>query len=139
MAGSRRLILDTGVLVAMVRGRLRPAAITDGDDIAIPAVVVAEYLAGTLLDPAPGRSAAQRQFLEEMLGVLPVHGYDLNVAEHHAELLAFTRRSGKPRGPHDLIVAATARATGRTLLTTDRGAGFEQLPEVRSLLVDESP
>jgi tRNA(fMet)-specific endonuclease VapC len=29
---------------------------------------------------------------------------------------------------HDLIIAATARATGRTLITTDGRARFEELP-----------
>jgi tRNA(fMet)-specific endonuclease VapC len=43
---------------------------------------------------------------------------DLEVARHQAVLLAHSRREGKPRGAHDLQTAATARATGRTLITT---------------------
>ncbi|MGB3184494.1 MAG: hypothetical protein WBB15_01360, partial [Ornithinimicrobium sp.] len=61
-----RLILDTGVLIGGVRGHIDLAALADTDDVAIPAVVVAEYLAGTLLDPDPGRSVAQRGFLDEV-------------------------------------------------------------------------
>ncbi len=34
------------------------------------------------------------------------------------------------RGPRDLMIAATARATGRVLVTTDTKAGFGELPEV---------
>ena len=34
------------------------------------------------------------------------------------------------RGAHDLIIAATARATGRTIVTLDR-RGFADLPRVR--------
>lgn len=125
-----RLILDTGVIIAGVRGPLDVAALGDTDDVVIPAVAVAEYLAGTLLDPDPGRSAAQRAFLDEVLQVLPVHEYDRDVAEHHAVLLAHVRGAGIKRGAHDLIIAATARAADRIVLTTDERARFGELPDV---------
>ncbi|MDQ0789403.1 hypothetical protein [Streptomyces sp. B3I8] len=41
------------------------------------------------------------------------------------------RGEGSPRGAHDLIIAATAAATARTLLTTDTAA-FDALPGVRT-------
>ncbi|MDP8930282.1 MAG: hypothetical protein M3O70_17365 [Actinomycetota bacterium] len=49
---------------------------------------------------------------------------------HHAALLAHVSRGGRPRGAHDMIIAATARATERVLVTTDAQAGFAGLPEV---------
>ena len=127
-----RLILDTGVLVATVRGR---ATVPDDADIAIPAVAIAEYLAGVHLDPDAGRQAAQKAFLNEVLAVVPVCDYDRTVAEHHADLLADTARTGRRRGPHDLIIAATARATGRTILTTDVQARFDELPDVNARVI----
>ena len=130
-----RLILDTGVVIAGVRGHLDIAALGDTDDVAIPAIVVAEYLAGTLLDPDPGRSVAQRAFLDEVLQVLPVHEYDRGVAEHHAALLAYVLRAGSKRGAHDLIIAAADRAADRIVLTTDERARFGELPDVRTRLV----
>jgi predicted nucleic acid-binding protein len=51
------------------------------------------------------------------------------VAEAHATLPAHTRKSGTPRGLHDLIIAATALARGRRVVTLDRG-GFADLPGV---------
>ena len=127
-----RLILDTGVLVATVRGR---ATVPDDADIAIPAVAIAEYLAGVHLDPDAGRQAAQKAFLTEVLAVVPVCDYDRTVAEHHADLLADIARTGRRRGPHDLIIAATARATGRTILTTDMQARFDELPDVKARVI----
>ncbi|GAA4885505.1 hypothetical protein ACFQ34_33510 [Pseudonocardia benzenivorans] len=38
---------------------------------------------------------------------------------------------GGPAASHDLIIAATARATGRVLISTDAQAGFADLPEVK--------
>jgi tRNA(fMet)-specific endonuclease VapC len=111
---------------------LDAAAISDEDDVSLPAVVVAEYLAGVLIDGDPARKAAQRGFLDRILDATPVEDYTVAVAEHHAALLAHVRATGQPRGAHDLIIAATARATGRLLLTTDTRARFDELPEVQA-------
>ncbi|OLT21776.1 hypothetical protein BJF78_33915 [Pseudonocardia sp. CNS-139] len=130
-----RLILDTGVLVEAVRGRLDLGSLVEGGDVALPAVVLAEYLTGVELDGDPARQAAQRAFLDELLAVTPVVDYSRGVAQHHAVLLAHVRRAGRRPGAHDLIIAATARATDRVLLSTDRQAGFDDLPEVRARIV----
>lgn len=130
-----RVILDTGVLIGAARGRLDLAAVAEEDDVALAAVVVAEYLAGVLLDDDPGRAAAQRAFLDDVLSVVPLLDYDRDVAERHAALLAYVRRNGGPRGAHDLILAATAAARDRTLLTTDERARFHELPDVKVRLV----
>nr|WP_205267439.1 PIN domain-containing protein [Mycolicibacterium sphagni] len=119
--------MDTGVLVAAVRGRV---SLPDDADIAIPAIAVAEFLAGVHLGSDAGRQAAQKAFLDDVLAVVPVSEYDRSVAEHHAELLAHTARAGAARGAHDLIIAATARATDRVILTTDGRAKFDELPGV---------
>jgi tRNA(fMet)-specific endonuclease VapC len=125
-----RLILDTGVLVAAFRGRLDFGGFFDSDDVALPAVVIAEYLTGVHLDKDDGRAAAQRGFLQDVLAVVPVEDYTPGVAQHHAVLLAEVTRLGAPRGTLDLITAATARATGRVLVTTDARARFDDLPGV---------
>lgn len=126
-----RLILDTGVLIAGVRRRLDPVTLAPDDDVAIPAIVVAEYLAGVEADDNTGRAASQRAFLDDVLAATAVIDYDTDIARAHATLLAHVRAGGQPRGPHDLIIAATAHATDRTLLTTDVAAGFDELPGVR--------
>jgi len=40
----------------------------------------------------------------------------------HAELLVHVRHQGRPRVAHDLIIAATARAASRTVLSADHTA-----------------
>ena len=64
-----------------------------------------------------------------MLEALPVITYDEQIARAHAELLVAIRRAGRPRGAHGRIIAAIARATGRTVLTAD-GSAFADLPGV---------
>jgi tRNA(fMet)-specific endonuclease VapC len=102
--------------------------IEDSDDVAIAAVTAAELAVGVEL--ADGTRRAQRkEFVEAVLGAVSIESYDLDVAWAHAALLAHTRRSGRPRGAHDLIIAATARARGREVVSTDQDA-FAELPEV---------
>ncbi|WP_031467493.1 type II toxin-antitoxin system VapC family toxin [Sciscionella sediminilitoris] len=129
-----RVVLDTGVLIAGAKKEPLPE-LGDADDIAIPALVVAEFLAGVKLDQDEQRAAAIRGYLGSVLEVAPALEYDDAVAEHHAELLAHTRRSGEPRGAHDLVIAATARAYERTVYTTDARARFDALPGVECVVL----
>jgi tRNA(fMet)-specific endonuclease VapC len=54
-------------------------------------------------------------------------------AAHHGRLLAQVRRSGSPRGAHDLIIAAHAAQTGRIILSRDAKARFGELPGVTAI------
>ena len=71
----------------------------------------------------PGRQA----FVDAIVRAVPIVGYDIGVARVHARLLAEVRRAGQPRGAHDLIIASTAIAANRTVLTADP-TGFTGLP-----------
>ena len=125
----RRLLLDTSFLVAGERSRGSVAEVlADDDDVAIAAVTVAELLVGVRLTSGRRRDARQA-YVEEVTSVLPVVAYDIVVAEHHAKLLAEVRRQGRPRGAHDLMIAASASATDRAVVTTDHRA-FAALPNV---------
>lgn len=124
-----RLILDTSVLVAAERGGAHLGdLVADDDDVAIAAVTVAELLVGVEL--ADGRRRrAREQFVEAVLAAIPAEPYDTDVARAHAALLAHVRRTGEPRGAHDLLIAATAAARRRAVLTSDP-LGFAGLPGV---------
>ena len=104
--------------------------IDDEDDLAIAAITVAELEVGVeLADGA--RRRAREEFVGAVLEAVSVEGYDLDVARAHGALLAHTRRSGQPRGAHDLIIAATARARRREVVSGDLD-GFTELPGVSS-------
>lgn len=102
--------------------------IGDEDDVAIAAVTAAELMVGVELAQRR-RRATRRAFVDSLLATIPLEPYDIEVAKAHAALLAHTRREGRTRGAHDLLIAATARARSRTVVTAD-AAGFDQLPEV---------
>ena len=99
--------------------------------MAIAAITVADLMVGVRL--ATVRQRPWRQaYLDELVASIPVLPYDEHVALHDANLLVAVRRTGRRRGAHDLIIAATAVATGRTVVSADRGA-FEGLPGLSSI------
>ncbi len=96
--------------------------------MAVAAVTVAELLVGVLLADGAHRRG-RRRFVDEVKEIIPIVDYDATVAASHAELLAAVRRQGRPRGAHDLIIAATANATHRELVSADASA-YDGLPGV---------
>lgn len=124
-----RLILDTTVLIAAERsGRALDRIIADDDDVAIAAITAAELLVGVELADDRHRST-RAAFVRSVLDTVPVEDYDTAVAREHASLLAHVRRSGRPRGAHDLVIAATAVTRDRIVVSND-AAAYADLPRV---------
>ncbi|MEU1526821.1 PIN domain-containing protein [Nocardia rhamnosiphila] len=128
----RRLILDTGVLIAYERGTIDRTAYDD-DDLAIAAVTVAEFRVGIELADTAERAARRSRRLALLLADLDILEYSDATATRHAQLLAQVRRSGRPRGAHDLILAAHAAETGRAVVSLDTNAKFGDLDGVTAI------
>jgi tRNA(fMet)-specific endonuclease VapC len=123
------LLLDTTFLIDAERaGGELDEVIGNDDDVAMAAITVAELRVGIELSRGKARSGRQT-LLDDVLAVIPVLDYDVGVAMAHAQLLVAVRRQGRPRGAHDLIIAATAVATQRIVLTADLTA-FDDLAGV---------
>lgn len=127
-----RLLLDTTFLIDAERNAdLLDELIDDNDDVAIAAITVAELAVGVEL-ASPRQRPRRQAYVDEIVASIPVLPYDEAVAYTHASLLVAVRRAGRPRGAHDLIIAATAAAAGRTVVSADRQA-FADLPGVISI------
>jgi tRNA(fMet)-specific endonuclease VapC len=125
----RRLILDTNVLIAYERGTIDQNPLDD-DDLAVAALSIAEYRVGIELADTATRAADRARALAAIVSSIEVITYTEATAAHHARLIAHVRRSGAPRGAHDLIIAAHASETGRIVLSRDAAARFGDLPGV---------
>jgi len=129
-----RLILDSGALIALERGINPEIDVLPADaDVVMSAVTASELIVGIELADDQRRERRQR-IVEGLLELIEVVPFDLQIAGHHATLLAHCRRAGQPRGAHDLQIAATARAKSRTLVTTEAHA-FDDLPGVVARLL----
>jgi len=128
----RRLILDTTVLIAYERETIDRSALDD-DELAVASISVAGYRAGIELADTVDRAAERARALTAITSTVDVLDYTEATAAHHGRLLAHVRRSGTARGAHDLIIAAHAAETGRTVLSHDAKARFGDLPGVTFL------
>jgi len=96
--------------------------------VAVAAITIAELRVGALHAGDPHREA-RTAYVDDIASTIPIVDYDLDVAEAHAVLLVEVRSQGRPRGAHDLIIAATAKASTRTVVSADPTA-FIDLPGV---------
>jgi tRNA(fMet)-specific endonuclease VapC len=123
------VLLDTTFLIDAERADIDlDDLIHEDDDVAIAAITVAELVVGVELASQHAK-ADRRAYVDDILASIPVISYDREVAFEHAQLLVAVRQTGRPRGAHDLLIAATARATNRTVITADESA-FADLPGV---------
>ena len=125
----RSLIIDTNVLIAYERGSIDRTAFRN-DELSIAAVTLAEYRVGIEVADTVERAATRARWLDVVLSEIDVLEYTRRTADHHARLLAHVRRTGQPRGAHDLIIAAHALETDRIVVSRDAKARFDDLPGV---------
>jgi len=126
---ARRLILDTNVVIAFERGSIDREAFDD-DELAVAAISIAEFRVGIELASTVEQAAARARFIEAVVDTVDVLDYTAATATEHARLFASVRCGGRPRGAHDLIIAAHAAQTGCTIVSRDASARFGELPGV---------
>jgi tRNA(fMet)-specific endonuclease VapC len=118
-------LLDTNILLALIRGKPLGRSIDSTYSLSsnlnqsvIPVVTVGEMYS---LTRKLGWGAAKVQALRGLLDeVVWVDINDARILEAYGETDHLIESNGQPMGQNDLWIAATARATGFTLLTTDR-------------------
>ncbi len=127
------MILDTSLLIAAERGRLRlePFLLSLGNEpVRIAAITASELLHGCHRATDPGVRARRLAFVDSLLGLIPVLPFGLAEARRHAELWTHLEREGTMLGPHDLLIGATALAQGHTLATLNQ-AEFSHIAGIR--------
>jgi predicted nucleic acid-binding protein len=126
-------ILDSSVLIAAERGQLDLDRLVEkgGDEpVALAAITASELLHGVHRLGGVRRARAGR-FVEELLGMLPVVPFDLDVARVHAVLSADLQARGTAVGAHDLLIASTAVYLGYDVATRD----LRSFPKIKDLTV----
>jgi predicted nucleic acid-binding protein len=125
-------VLDTNVISELMRSEPHPVvfawtAAQPRASLYTTSLSRGEVLAGIAIMSEGRRRAALAETAEVMFGeefrgrILP---YSAEAATAYAEIYAARRQMGRPIETADLIVAATARAHGATVVTRDTG-GFE--------------
>ena len=122
-------VLDTNVLVHYVRGGEVWRRIQGKYSLLVadPQPLISAVSVGELRSLAFqfNWQIARRTQMEFILNYFEWINIDREaVLRHYAMIDAYTRKHGRPMGKNDLWIAATARATGARILTTDRDFDF---------------
>lgn len=126
-----RYLLDTNHLSAYldrrpsIEGRI-DAALRAGDRFGICLPVLCEYRTGIRLGKRFKRNLGR---LQAALAVLRLWPTDDDTATEFAELFQELRSAGRMLSQFDLLIAATARQHGLTLLTADKD--FEPVRQLK--------
>lgn len=105
-----------------------PATLGRLEDVALPAIVLAELLVGLRLGSGRRRIEARRTKIDELRESTRLVPFDAEIAERWAELFAALERSGNRIPANDLIVAATAaQLNSAVLVGPDDEAHFRRV------------
>jgi predicted nucleic acid-binding protein len=108
-------LLDTSRLIAS----LDDTAPALPERAAISVITIGELRAGVLLAREPDQRAKRQARLAQVRSAFAALPVDDQVADRYAEALATARREGRTTKATDLLILATAAATGRELHTLD--------------------
>lgn len=127
-------LLDTNILVHLIRGDETGKRVDERfglrENLLVCAILVVTV--GEMLSLAQRREwgANKMQALEKLLGrLLQIDLGDRNILEAYAAIDNFSRDRTYDMGKNDIWIAATAKATGYTLLTNDKG--FQHLHDIQ--------
>lgn len=129
------LLIDSSVLVAAERGRLRLQDVLAGSEdesVAISVITASEMLHGIQRAKTVEQASKRQQFVNFVLELFPIIPIDLEVARHHARIWAELQARGEMICPHDLLIAASALAFGYKVMTFNVSE-FERVPGLNVL------
>ncbi len=127
-------LLDTNICIYWLKGTypnigLRLCALSP-DMVAIPSIVQAELYLGAYKSLSREKTTA---IVEAFLTPLTIVPFGPAEARQYARIRSEAEWAGKPIGPNDLLIAATALACGGTLVTHN----VREFSRVAGLQIDD--
>ena len=110
-------VLDTNTLIYYFKGEGNVAINLlqkPPKDIGIPSIVIYELGVGIGKSTSPQKRINQ---LETLLSTVEILPFGLEAANTAAQIRVNLEQDGKPIGPYDILIAATAMTHGATLVT----------------------
>lgn len=128
------LLIDSTVFIHAERSRQTPADLVTelmerwGDaELGVSVMSAGELFHGCWRADTPSRRASREEFVEALLGAIPVVPITLEVARVFGELDARLSTGGRRIPTSDLLIASTALTRGDAMVTGNR-RHFDRVP-----------
>ncbi len=129
-----KYLLDTNVVIVYLKGRSLPLKLKiqtiNPIDIAVSSIVKAELFAGSAKSQDPIKSRQKQEIFLSRFFSLP---FDDETAQVYGLLRANLEKQGKPIGPMDMLIAATAIRWNLTLITHN----ISEFQFIEGLLIED--
>ena len=122
--------MDASIFIEAERDRFDLAGFLEslGDaPVAMAAITASALLHGVERAREPEMRFRRHQFVERLIADFPVLPFGLAEAREHARIWAMLATDGKPIGPHDLQIAATALVNAAAVATLN-DKEFQRVP-----------
>jgi len=126
-------LLDTNTLIYFFKGMGNVSLNllqTPPNEISIPSIVLFELEVGIAKSTSPKKRKQQLATFLSIVDVLPFGAFE---AKQAAQIRAVLEKQGKPIGPYDILIAATAIANGATLVTHNT----KEFGRIENLLIED--
>jgi tRNA(fMet)-specific endonuclease VapC len=122
-----RYMLDTNICIYVIKDR--PAGLRERFDLLVDELSVSVITLGELFYGVENsaRRSDNLRTLEEFASRLDILPFTADAAAHYGQIRAELRRSGKPAGIHDMLIAGHARSEG-LILVTNNTREFARIP-----------
>ena len=126
-------VLDTNTLIYFFKGEGNVGEemlARSPEDIGIPSIVLYELAVGIAKSTSPRKRQAQLTELSSAVRILPFGAAEAQVS---AAIRSRLKKVGQPIGPHDVLIAGTAKAANATLVTHNT----REFKRVRGLVLED--
>jgi tRNA(fMet)-specific endonuclease VapC len=123
-------MLDTNICIYVIKNypsSLRERFNRLAEQLCISSITLGELHYGA---EKSARRLENRQAVEHFAARLETLPFWSKAAAHYGELRAELEHSGRPSGPHDMLIAAHARSEG-LVIVTNNVTEFEHVPGLR--------
>ena len=121
------IVFDTSVIVSLERQVITLDQLVSYGDGCISSVTISELLLGVYFADHESRKVKRSAFVENIVGSMMILPFGEEEARVYAEISAYLKVKGVTIGIHNLMIGATAIASGCKILTMNE-KDFKRIP-----------
>lgn len=130
------LIIDSSIIIAAERGSIDFTRIDRDLEVYISAITVTEILVGILRANTEERRVKRSAFVEHIISTIETVAFGVEEARVYSQILNNLFAENITIGTHDMMISATAIASGHSVLTMN-SKDFNRIKGLNCLTMED--